>query len=148
MNRNTYNTSVLQSEFLHKNKILPENTASMTWCEQFDENNYPDFYIKTIPYTFYSGILTHSLPAWTLADLLNILPAKIQTGENPDSIYSLDIRKQQFDKDTALYQLAYGNSAGLSGSWHDMVNTGQKEELIDCCYDMIILLNKNGWLKI
>ena len=38
MNRNTYNTSVLQSEFLHKNKILPENTASMTWCEQFDEN--------------------------------------------------------------------------------------------------------------
>ena len=145
MNSNNYNTSVIQSEFLYKNKILPENTASMTWCEMFGENNYHDFYIKTIPYTFYSGT---ALPAWTLADLLDILPAKIQTGENPNSIYSLDIRKQQFDKDTTLYQLAYGNSAGLSGTWHDMVNTGQKEELIDCCYDMIILLNKLGLLKI
>ena len=144
MNSNNNNTSVVQSEFLYKNNILPANTASMIWCDQYDKNNYP-FYLKLIPFAFYSGI---AMPAWTLADLLNILPAKIQTGEKPDSIYSLDIRKQQFDKDTTLYQLAYGNSAGLSGSWHDMVNTGQKEELIDCCYDMIILLNKNGWLKI
>lgn len=82
------------------------------------------------------------IPCWSLAALLNLLPNEISTGERYCDKYQIDIRKYDGGDNTTLYQIAYGNNRGLSGSWHDMINTSEKESAIDACYDMIIRLNE------
>ena len=39
-----------------------------------------------------------------------------------------------------------GNNRGSSGEWHDMINTGEKENLIDCCFQMILKLKERNLL--
>jgi hypothetical protein len=85
-------------------------------------------------------------PCWSLAALLNLLPNEIITDNRFECHYQIDIRKHDGGDDTTLYQIAYGNNRGLSGSWHDMINTGEKENLIDAAFQMICWLKENNWL--
>ena len=81
-------------------------------------------------------------PAWSLATLLGILPNEIITDDRFECHYQIDIRKYDGGDNTTLYQIAYGNNRGSSGSWHDMINTGEKESLIDCCVQIILKLHE------
>lgn len=81
-------------------------------------------------------------PAWSLSALLTTLPNEIITDNRFECHYQIDIRKYDGSDNTTLYQIAYGNNRGSSGSWHDMINTGEKESLVDCCVQMILSLNK------
>jgi hypothetical protein len=80
--------------------------------------------------------------AWSLAALLDVLPNEIISNNMFECHYQIDIRKYDGGNNTTLYQIAYGNNSGFSGSWHDMINTGEKESLIDCCVQMIIKLHE------
>ena len=82
------------------------------------------------------------IPCWSLAALLNLLPNEISTGERYCDKYQIDIRKYDGGDNITLYQIAYGNNRGLSGSWHDMINTSEKESAIDAYYEMILELNE------
>ena len=82
------------------------------------------------------------IPCWSLSALLNILPNEIITNNRFECHYQIHIRKYDGGDNTTFYQIAYGNNRGLSGSWHDMVNTGEKEHLIDACFQMLINLNE------
>jgi len=84
----------------------------------------------------------HIIPAWSLATLLNVLPNEIISNNMFECHYQIDIRKYDGGNNTTLYQIAYGNNRGLSGSWHDMINTGEKESLIDCCVQMLLKLHE------
>ena len=87
-----------------------------------------------------------AVPCWSLAALLDILPNEISTGEEWHNKYQIDIRKYNGGDNTTWYQIAYGNNRGSSGSWHDMINTGERQNLIDCCVDMIFLCKEYKWL--
>lgn len=86
------------------------------------------------------------IPCWSLAALLEVLPNEISTGENFVDKYQIDIRKYDGGDGTTWYQIAYGNDRGRSGEWHDMINTGEKENIIDCCYQMIVRLKEKDLL--
>ena len=87
----------------------------------------------------YNGM---GISCWSLAALLNLLPNEISTGEKYCDKYQIDIRKYDGGDNTTLYQIAYGNNRGFSGSWHDMINTSEKESAIDACYEMILKLHE------
>ena len=87
-----------------------------------------------------------AIPCWSLAALLDILPNEISTGEEWHSKYQIDIRKYNGGDNTTWYQIAYGNNRGSSGGWHDMINTGERQNLIDSCVDMIFLCKEHKWL--
>jgi hypothetical protein len=84
----------------------------------------------------------YDIPCWSLAALLATLPNEIITDSRFECHYQIHIRKYDGGDNTTLYQIAYGNDRGSSGSWHDMINTGEKESLIDCCVQMIERLHE------
>ena len=84
------------------------------------------------------------IPCWSLAALLNSLPNEISIDDRFKCKYKIHIRKYDGGNNVTYHQIAYGNR--LSGSWHDMINTGEKENLLDCCVQMIEELNKYNWL--
>lgn len=86
------------------------------------------------------------IPCWSLGALMDLLPPSIQTGEGMQNHYEIDIRKYWGNEEN-LYQIAYGNNRGLSEEWHDMINTGEKENLIDAAFQIICWLLKNGYIK-
>lgn len=117
-------------------EILPIESADMCYPKDAFEYHY-----EKEPVCHYNGIgLAH--PCWSLTALLNILPNEIITDNRFECHYQIHIRKYDGGNNITLYQIAYGNDRGLSGSWHDMINTGEKESLIDCCVQMIIELKK------
>lgn len=79
---------------------------------------------------------------WSLAALIATLPNEIITDNRFECHYQIHVRKYDGGDNITLYQIAYGNDRGSSGSWHDMINTGEKENLIDCCMQMIIKLKE------
>ena len=102
-----------------------------------------DIAIKENLFSYRNGYI---VPCWSLASLLAILPNEIITDNRFECHYQIDIRKYDGGDNTTLYQIAYGNNRGSSGSWHDMINTGEKESLIDCCVQMILeLYESNLW---
>ena len=117
------------------------NTADMWWNT---EKHYPEF-VKT--YREHLGEQISPIPVWSLAALIDVLPNEISTGENFADKYQIDIRKYDWEDGTIWYQIAYGNDRGSSGEWHDMINTGEKENIIDCCYQMIVRLKEKDLLK-
>lgn len=130
-------TTIEQSKVLAK--ILPLKSADMIWVLA-----NPDLpMIRVIAYEDSEKSKYYEiLPAWSLATLLNVLPNEINTNNMFECHYQIDIRKYDGGNNTTLYQIAYGNNSGFSGSWHDMINTGEKENLIDCCVQMIIKLHE------
>ena len=137
-------TDINQSKFLAE--ILPLKSADMYYAghqsiinpKDWEYGDTPNIRGKYISFDdkriFY--------PCWSLATLLNVLPNEIITDNMFECHYQIDIRKYGGGNNTTLYQIAYGNNRGLSGSWHDMINTEEKESLIDCCVQMIIKLHE------
>ena len=131
-------TDVEQSKKLAD--ILPIESADLWW----DTNEFEPRLHKH--YHQYLGITINPIPCWSLAALLEVLPNEISTGENFVDKYQIDIRKYDGGDGTTWYQIAYGNDRGSSGEWHDMINTGEKENIIDCCYQMIVRLKEKDLL--
>ena len=120
-------------------EILPLESADMGW------NVFVDRTTKILPIDDWNLVKDGSdnvkfYHAWSLAALLATLPNEIITDNRFECHYQIDIRKYDGGDNTTLYQIAYGNDRGLSGSWHDMINTGEKENFIDCCVQMILTL--------
>ena len=82
------------------------------------------------------------IPCWSLAALLDVLPDEISTGEGYQNKYEIDIHRYYGGNNITLYQIAYGNNKGSSGSWHDMISTSEQEKFVDVCYEMILKLHK------
>ena len=139
-------TDIEQSKILAK--ILPLESADMCFGINDDTlkyNNLP----WLIPYYKYTAKEFY-VPCWSLAKLMILLPSKFtEKGKYSETTYNIDIRKYALTEDVDLYQIAYGNYKWYEDgnySWKDMINTGEKENLIDVCYDMIIKLNEQNIL--
>ncbi len=122
------------------------NTADMYYPNRVGSNNYP------LPIECKRGLplLSQEIQAWSLSALMKLLPSEFTT-ENKfgKHKYEIDIRKYKLTDDVDIYQIAYGNYKWYedgSHSWKDMINTGQKEELLDAAFDMICWLKENGKL--
>ena len=134
-------TDIKQSKELAK--ILPLESADMgylwngisSFCE-YPVNNQTIF--KRI----------ENIPCWSLAALLNLLPSEFtQKGKYSTTTYKIDIRKYKFTDDVDLHQIAYGSiKFDVDGqySFKDMVNTGEKENLVDACYEMVTILKERN----
>ena len=88
-----------------------------------------------------------AIPCWSLAALMNLLPSEFtEKGKYSETTYEIDIRKYALTKDVDIYQIAYGNYKFYedgNSSWKDMINTGEKENLIDAAFEMICWLKEN-----
>lgn len=123
------------------------NTADMFWdtlsaknpVAQVDNHHLVDEYDDE-----------HRVPAWSLSALMNLLPSEFtEVGEYSETTYKIDIRKYALTDDVDIYQIAYGNYRWYddgSCSWSDMINSGEKEELIDAVFQMVVWLLKNEML--
>ena len=137
-------TNIEQSKKLAE--ILPGDSADMCWGICNETLKY-----KTMPYLLPWRDYTAKelyLPCWSLATLLNILPSEFtEKYEYSETTYKIDIRKYALTDDVYLYQIAYGNYKFYEDgnhSWKDIVNTGEKENLLDAAFQMICWLKKNG----
>lgn len=121
-------------------EVLPLESADMSWvsCDDGRQKYYQAENRKII----LDYEKNHWLPCWSLAALLATLPNEIITDNRFECYYQIHIRKYDGGDNATLYQIAYGNDRGSSGSWHDMINTGEKENLIDCCVQMILKLHE------
>ena len=138
-------TDIEQSKKLAE--ILPLESADMYYFTIIRDYPYSQGKIKTIAKIMDGSFSSdYDTPCWSLAALLQVLPNEISTGEEWHNKYQIDIRKYNGGDNTTLYQIAYGNNRGSSGSWHDMINTGERQNLIDCCVDMILLCKEHNWL--
>lgn len=143
-------TTIEQSKKLVELGLNPD-TADMWWQEGRMElepviGNYA-LHIQCMEDRDYRKIHKPLIsPAWSSGALMDLLPPSIQTGEGMQNHYEIDIRKYWGNEEN-LYQIAYGNNRGLSEEWHDMINIGEKENLIDAVFQMICWLLKNSYIK-
>ena len=127
-------TDIEQSKKLAE--FLPLESADMQW---FLEEDYGIVQIKDELQDWGGDC---NVPCWSLAALLDDLPNEIITDNRFECHYQIHVRKYDGGDNITLYQIAYGNDRGSSGSWHDMINTGEKESLIDACVAMIEQLHE------
>ena len=129
-------TTIEQSRKLAE--ILPLESADMKILP-FNEREY-----RIVPiYDIAVCGRGDEIYAWSLAALMKLLPSEFTT--KGETTYKIDIRKYALTDDVDIYQIAYGNykwHEDGSRSWSDMINSGEREELIDACYDMIISLHE------
>lgn len=155
INENKVMTTIKSYTDLEQSKklaeILPIESADMVYIWhatsdnptfRFDED-MPPMVLKDVPI---DEITADTLPCWSLATLLATLPNEIITDNRFECHYQIHIRKYDGGDNTTLHQIAYGNDRGSSGSWHDMINTGEKESLIDCCVQMIVYLKERNFI--
>jgi len=88
-----------------------------------------------------------SNPCWSLGALENMLPTDISTGDEPQNKYELRYRKHKITENHCVYQLAYGNDKGSSMEWHDMINTAERDTMIEAVCDMLFWLLANNHIK-
>lgn len=133
-------TDIEQSKKLAE--ILPIESADMHYVMIDTENE-----IYSAGLSNYIGILP-SLPCWSLAALMNLLPSEFtEVGKYSTTIYEIKIRKYNLIEDVNLHQIAYGNykwHEDGNSYWKDMINSGEKKELIDAVFQMICWLKENG----
>lgn len=138
-------TDIEQSRKLAE--ILPLESADMYYHYTTSVvKNYHEDVPECITLINHFAFFPEDIPCWSLAALLGILPNEIITDNRFECHYQIDIRKYDSGSNITLYQIAYGNNRGSSGSWHDMINTGEKEHLIDACFQMILKLHEYKWL--
>lgn len=124
------------------------------WCSEGDEWEGYEDYPRAEPYLEYTRKENEwkednsDVPCWSLAALMHMLPSEFtENGEYSKTTYNIRIRKYVLTVD--VYQIAYGNYKFYkdgSSSWKDMINTGEKENLIDAAFDMICWLKENNKL--
>ena len=120
------------------------NTADMLWTYDFMVNDINGLNVI-------SELLQpeeNDIPAWSLNVLMNFLPSEFtEIGKYSTTTYKIKIRKYKFTDKVDLYQIAYGNYKFYedgSSSWKDMINTGEKENLIDAAFQMLVWLKENN----
>ena len=90
----------------------------------------------------------YDIPAWSLSALMSLLPSifTVKGEYSETTCYKIDIRTYALTKDVDIYQIAYGNYHWYEDgghSWSDMINSGEKEELIDAAFQMVVWLKEN-----
>ena len=139
-------TDIEQSKKLAE--ILPIESADCYW--DYDEMQkfhricwFEDGFNKESQLRFNEN----NVCAWSLAALMNLLPSEFtEKGKYSETTYNIDIRKYALTENVDLYQIAYGNYIFYEDgnrSWKDMVDTGEKENLIDAAFQMICWLKEN-----
>ena len=132
-------TSIEQSKKLIELGV-DVNTADMYWW--FSGKRY---YIEAMNDGDFNEEEGH-IRAWSLSALMKLLPSEFTTQNKFGKYkYEIKIRKYKLTDDADIYQIAYGNYKlyeDESHSWKDMINTGQKEELLDAAFEMICWLKK------
>ena len=142
-------TDIKQSKKLAE--ILPIESADCYW--DYDEMQkfhricwFEDGFNKESQLRFNEN----NVCAWSLAALMNLLPSEFtEKGKYSETTYNIDIRKYALTENVDLYQIAYGNYIFYEDgnrSWKDMVDTGEKENLIDAAFQMICWLKENNKL--
>ena len=133
-------------------EILPIESADM--CHKCIGDESYDIIVK--PYSEYYEkykllVISkdfNAVPCWSLAALIKLLPSEFTTENKFGKYkYEIKIRKYKLTDNVDIYQIAYGNYKWYedgSHSWKDMINTGQKEELLDVAFDMVCWLKENG----
>lgn len=135
-------TDIEQSKKLAE--ILPLESADMYY-----PNSTVVKYQGALPIEFKHGnpLLSQEIPCWSLAALMNLLPSEFtEVGKYSTTTYEIKIRKYKFTDEVNLHQIAYGNYIFYedgSSYWKDMINTGEKENLIDAVFQMICWLKEN-----
>lgn len=128
--------------------ILPLESADM--FHFIHEVDTVGFGYKKDAQEFYSKTKFEYIPCWSLAALTNLLPSEFtEKGKYSETTYKIDIRKYALTEGVDLYQIAYGNYKFYEDgntSWEDMINTGEKEDLIDAVFQMICWLKENNKL--
>lgn len=150
-------TSIKQSKKLIELKV-DVNTADMTYVSMKDygENTYHltvgktdvDWAKDELGNLNWNDVYEKYIPTWSLSALMNILPSNFtEVGKYSTTKYEIHIRKYKFTDDSDLYQIAYGNYKLYedgSSSWKDMINTGEKKELLDAAFEMVCWLKENN----
>jgi len=135
-------TDIEQSKVLAE--ILPLESADMYYAMSEDES------MNMINFGKPQGFFDKVQVAWSLAALMNLLPSEFtEKGKYSETTYKIHIRKYALANDVDIYQIAYGNYKIYedgNSSWKDMINTGEKENLIDVAFDMIFWLKENNKL--
>ena len=116
-------------------KILPIESADMSWVSIYDENHLmsdyrPDYRLYLIPYRSNSW---ESVPAWSLSALINVLPDTIE--DDTGVLFGLNIKKNFVEY--------YNPSMGALYATYHSVNA---DDLIDACVEMILKLKEKGLL--
>ena len=145
-------TSLSQSKKLAE--ILPIESADMWWnfYSVTTDDTTPQIIHLDTPWVgnFNWDNKPDNVPCWSLAALMNLLPSEFtEKGEYSETTYKIDIRKYALTDDVDIYQIAYGNYRWFkdgSNIWVDMVNSGEREELIDAVFQMICWLKENDKL--
>ena len=131
-------------------EILPIESADMYYCYGMN------IYTKGWSFDDTPTIIDNSnqidvhadIPCWSLAALMKLLPSEFTTENKFGKYkYEIKIRKYKLTDNVDIYQIAYGNYKWYedgSHSWKDMINTGEKEELLDAAFDMVCWLKENG----
>ena len=126
-------------------KFLPIESADMKILP-FTEEEYRVVLIKDIAVCNRED----EIPCWSLAALLNLLPSEFtEKGKYSTTTYKINIRKYKFTDEVDLHQIAYGSYKWYEDggyTWKDMINTGEKENLIDAAFQMICWLKENDKL--
>jgi len=143
-------TTIEQSKVLAE--ILPLESADMWWnfYSVTTNDTTPQIIHLDTPWVgnFNWDNKPDNIPCWSLAALMNMLPSEFtEVGKYSTTTYKIDIRKYALTEDVDLYQIAYGSiKFDVDGqySFKDMINTGEKENLIDAAFQMICWLKENG----
>ena len=139
-------TDLQQSKKLAE--ILLLESADMYW-----KNGVSDKYVQCFTPFIIDEYGTnvdfdYDVPCWSLAALMELLPSEFtEKGEYSETTYKIDIRKYMLTENVDIYQIAYGNyrwNEDGSCSWSDMINSGQKENLLDAVFQMVCWLKENG----
>lgn len=134
-------TSVEQSKKFIELGLSPKSADMLYTWDTDNKTYYPLPIVDDKKHDFPSG-----LPCWSVGALMNLLPSKFtEKGKYYETTYNIDIRKYALTEDVDLYQIAYGNYT-LYDSWKDMINTGEKENLIDAAFKMVCWLLENNKL--
>ena len=133
-------TDIEQSKKLAE--ILPLESADMRFCFSHRLDGRITGHYPMIGREPSLGTIS----CWSLAALMSLLPSEF-TIENEFGKYKYEIkiRKYKLTDNVDIHQITYGNyrwHEDGSSSWSDMINSGEREELIDACYDMIISLHE------
>ena len=132
-------------------EILPLDSADYTRLGKDEDNILTRSYFESCSSELKEWIDKDEIhPCWSLAALMDLLPSKFtEKGKYSETTYNIKIRKYALTEDVDLYQIAYGNyhwHEDESCSWSDMINTSEKENLIDAVFQMIIWLKENNKL--
>ena len=119
---------------------IDATTADMFWDTLFEKKPEAQVNNHHLVDEYDDG---HRVPAWSLSALMNLLPSEF---EYFGTTYKINIRKYVSIDNVDIYQVAYGNYRWYddsSCSWSDLINTGEKEELIDAVFQMVVWLIEN-----